>query len=164
NPYCVAFSPSGRYLAAANGDSSIRLWNLFTGKEDRRLSGHQGGVLSLAFARNGKQLYSGSMDGTVLVWDLKALGQGQSKSGDFAQKEARWGDLASKDSARAYSAMRVLLASPGQTVALLKDKVKPAVAADPQRVSALIADLNSPQFAVRQKASEELAKMGESAA
>jgi WD40 repeat protein len=163
-PYAVAFSPSGRYLAAANNMATIQLWNLVTGKQERLLKGHEGSVLSLTFSLDGQQLYSGSMDATVLVWDLKDLGKGQPQQAELRDKDSRWADLASQDSTRAFAVMQTLLASPDQAVTLLKNNLKPAVAADQQRVSALLGDLGSRQFTVRERASLELAKMGDLAA
>jgi hypothetical protein len=163
-PYAVAFSPSGRYLAAVNKKATIQLWNLVTGKQERLLKGHEGSVVSLTFARDGQQLYSGSMDATVLVWDLKDVGKGQHQQAELPDRDSRWADLASQDSARAFATMQTLLTSPDQAVAMLKNNLKAAVAADPQRAAALIADLGSRQFPVREKASLELAKMSDLAA
>jgi WD40 repeat protein len=39
----------------------------------RTLRGHTALVSSLAFSRDGRQLYSGSRDTTVKVWDLSQL-------------------------------------------------------------------------------------------
>jgi hypothetical protein len=48
-------------------------------------------------------------------------------------------------------------------VALLKDRLQPADAADPRLVARLIAALDGELFAVRQRASAELEKLGDSA-
>jgi WD40 repeat protein len=66
----VAFSPDGKTLASAGDDQTIRLWETATGKEIRRLTGHQSGISSVAFSPDGKRLASACADGTLLVWDL----------------------------------------------------------------------------------------------
>jgi hypothetical protein len=51
-----------------------------------------------------------------------------------------------------------------QVVALLEKNLRPAVRTprpDPQRLAQLIADLNNDNFAVREKATQELAKLGD---
>jgi WD40 repeat protein len=42
-PGAVAFSPDGKTLATANNDGSVRLWDVATGTEDPRFTGHTQG-------------------------------------------------------------------------------------------------------------------------
>jgi WD40 repeat protein len=44
-----------------------RAWD--TGKEVQKLTGHQGGVLSVAVTPDGRYIVSGSLDQTVRVWE-----------------------------------------------------------------------------------------------
>lgn len=64
-----AFSPDGRFLAAAGDGNTARLWNADTGELVRDLKGHKGKVTSLAFSSDGKKLLTGSLDQTVRVWN-----------------------------------------------------------------------------------------------
>jgi WD40 repeat protein len=48
----------------------VRLWDVATGKEVRRFTGHEGSVNSVAVTPDGKYVVSGSGDKTVRVWEL----------------------------------------------------------------------------------------------
>lgn len=65
----LTFSPSGRMLASAGADQTIRLWEPDTGRDIRILRGHTGPVRALAFSPDGRMLASGSGDTTVRLWE-----------------------------------------------------------------------------------------------
>jgi RNA polymerase sigma factor (sigma-70 family) len=163
-PVCLALSPDGRYLALAQETPEIHLWDVRAGREMGRQAGHEGGVVSLLFAPDGKHLFSGGTDTTALTWALTRLTQ--SKPAPVAELPARdldalWTDLAGKDAARAFDAIRKLSVSPDQAVTLLKGRVRPATPADPKRLARLVGDLDSDRFEVRRQAQSELAGLGE---
>ncbi|THU81510.1 WD40 repeat-like protein [Dendrothele bispora CBS 962.96] len=64
---CLIFS-HGRIISASD-DHSIHVYSPLTGKLEKKLQGHQGGVWALA--ASGDVLVSGSTDRTVRIWDLK---------------------------------------------------------------------------------------------
>ncbi len=66
----IAFSPDGQTLATGNGDGTISLWEVATGRERKRLEGHTFKVTSVAYSPDGKTLASGSDDNTVRVWEV----------------------------------------------------------------------------------------------
>jgi WD40 repeat protein/serine/threonine protein kinase len=66
----VTFSPSGRLLATAHGDGSIRIWDLRTEQIVQKLQGHRGLVFAAKFSPDAMQLANGGIDGTVRLWQL----------------------------------------------------------------------------------------------
>ncbi|WP_461256169.1 WD40 domain-containing protein [Treponema sp. R80B11-R83G3] len=76
----VAFSPNGKQVLSGYGSKlfdyssdnnyQIKLWDVASGKEIRTFSGHSDSVLSVAFSSDGKQIISGSEDGTIKLWDV----------------------------------------------------------------------------------------------
>ena len=67
--FSIAFAPDGKTLLAGAWDGSIRLWDVATGKEIRRFTGHRGWVRTVAFSPNGKTFASGGKDAIIRVWE-----------------------------------------------------------------------------------------------
>lgn len=67
----VAYSPDGRTMATAAEDE-VLLWD--EGNPGHRmlarLSGHTDRILSIGFSSDGRTLASGSLDGTIKLWDV----------------------------------------------------------------------------------------------
>jgi RNA polymerase sigma factor (sigma-70 family) len=182
---CLAFSPDGKLLAAANNLNAYRhvsvdlesrglkaplphvhLWDLAADKEIQVLKGHQGPISALTFSPDGKLLATGSYDTTVLLWDATRFKTNRPAEEQLRpeQIESLWTDLAGTDAVKAYRAIRTLAADPKPSVDFLKRRLKPVAAADAKHVARLLADLDSAEFAAREKAMRELEKLGESAA
>jgi WD40 repeat protein len=65
----VGFSPDAKWIATANADGTVGIWDVSTGMLLRSLSGHTKEVDSVEFAPTGDFLVSGSQDGTIAVWN-----------------------------------------------------------------------------------------------
>ena len=66
----VAFSPDGKILASGSTDTTIKCWDVTTGRQIRTLQGHSNFVVSVAFSPDGKILASGSYDKTIKLWNV----------------------------------------------------------------------------------------------
>lgn len=71
----LAFSPDGRFLAGANKDRTIRIWQVEPGAEQWRVvalwyDGGAGNFVSVGWAPDGRQLVTGDRHGRVAMWDF----------------------------------------------------------------------------------------------
>jgi hypothetical protein len=74
--------------------------------------------------------------------------------------EALWADLGSADARQGFRALRALAAAPKPAVALLRDKLSAMPQVDPQRLVRLLEELDDDRFAVRERATAELERLG----
>src|SRR5262249_54201831 len=65
----VAFSPDRRLVAAGTDSGVIQFWDAATGKEARRIEGHDDRLTSLAFSPDGKLLASAGSK-SIYLWDV----------------------------------------------------------------------------------------------
>jgi WD40 repeat protein len=65
--YAARFSPDGLRVATTD-DAAVDVWDARTGRLERRLDGHTGRVLQVAWHPDSSRLVSASRDGTARVW------------------------------------------------------------------------------------------------
>lgn len=65
----VAFAPAGDRVAIAT-NTNIVLWN-WVSEERVELAGHESGITSMRFSRDGARLLTGSRDSTARLWDVR---------------------------------------------------------------------------------------------
>jgi WD40 repeat protein len=69
--WAYAFSPSIRRTLTGGEDTTIRLWDLETGRCECILEGHSAPVYSLVWSADNRRALSGSADGTLRLWNVE---------------------------------------------------------------------------------------------
>ena len=160
-----AVSPDGRFFATGTSVEGfepkayargVRVWELASGKEVCHFN-PGAAVTSIAFSGDGKTLATGQTDTTILLWNLLPPSDKSRAPADL------WTDLGAEDAGRAYHAVAALVSMPREAVTLLKAHLHPVRAADLKLTAKLIADLDSEDFTLREKASKELKNLEERA-
>lgn len=70
----IAFSPDSKILASANGDNSIKLWQISTDKLLATFTGHTRLIETLNYSPDGKLLATTSLDQTLKLWRITSSG------------------------------------------------------------------------------------------
>lgn len=129
------------------------------------ISGQRGHVTGSAISPDGKTLYSGSTDTTILAWDIGRLSKEPTPApaAELASKEMEtlWTDLAGTDAVQAYRSILKLASAPKQSIALLRGRLAPVLGVDAKKIDQLLADLGSSNFKTRTQATAELSALGE---
>jgi hypothetical protein len=154
----MVFSPDGKTLATcASGDRDVRLWDYEQKQLIRTLKGCS---WPLAFSSDGKLLATRGDRLAAIVWPLVEDHDVAPLSPDergFGVPGKEWAELAGADAFRAHQTMRTLVADPGRAVSVLRERLMPAPDLS-RRFPQLLAELDSDEFEVRERASAELEK------
>ncbi|MGH7222717.1 MAG: WD40 repeat domain-containing protein, partial [Gemmataceae bacterium] len=160
----IAFSPNGRTLITCDLSGNLFAWDV-EGRLLRQWKGDYFPTPYLLFTPNGKMLISGGSM-TALVWNMDEVLPSKKRRRTILTADdlnALWSDLKAEDATRAYRAVWRLAAAPDQAIAFLRERLRPAREPDKtnaERIVQLIDDLDNDTFAVREKASRELATFG----
>lgn len=188
--FSVAFAPTGNVLATGEGWSfhlkgfpgrerytstnsrkkidcdCARLWDIRTGKPICRMQGHTEGVRCVAFSANGKLLATASDDKSVVVWDVTPITKAQNGNAMGAPLEdlqSVWMNLTGDNATVAFDTILALSASPKHTLPFLSSKLRPVPGVEKTTVEKILKDLDSDDFPARERASQELSRLGEGA-
>lgn len=71
----LAFTADGRALVSASNDTTIRLWDVETGKSNLMTTGHTETIKTLGLFEDGKMLVSASADCTLRLWNTETQDQ-----------------------------------------------------------------------------------------
>jgi WD40 repeat protein len=160
----IAVSADGRSLAVGS-EQTLRLFDLANGKELGEFKGHQGALMNVIFAADNQTVITGSADTTAVVWDGKRYIKKEQAANvqlEPKQLDDLWNDL-SAEPLKGYQAVTALAAATKQVPAMFAERVKPTTGIDQKQLAQMIADLDSNKFDARQKATEDLEKLGEQA-
>jgi hypothetical protein len=94
-----------------------------------------------------------------LFWMLTTIARDQSAE----PLAGYWADLASADPARAHLALWTFVTTDGSVMPFLRERLRPAGPVRRQKLLRWISDLDRNEFKVRERATEELATLGERA-
>jgi WD domain, G-beta repeat len=162
----MAWSPDR--LLVASGDQNnyerptiaqtVQLWDAASGKEISQFGSIHADIAVLRFSRDGKSLFAGLGDGSILIFRVPKLTLAALREETVA---ACWTAISDDDAGKAYRALGALVTAPKQSVPFLRDHLKPVALADPAKIQKWISDLDSDKFNIRQTAAKELTRLGD---
>jgi WD40 repeat protein len=166
----AAFSPDGKALAVGHV-GAVELWEMCSGRQIAtfpcRPHGYSDSIGAVAFSPDGRTLAVGrSGDYAILLWDVTGL-QARGRWGALQPTgdplPALWRSLGS-EVGQAHQALWKLVAAGPRTVSFLRDRLPVAAPVTTAQIGRLLAELDSDEFAVREKATGALEELDERAA
>ena len=76
----VDFHPGGEILASASGDTTVKLWDVATGRRLDTLGQPNKEQYAVAFSPNGQLVVAGGVDNRIRVWRISGEWQGRIES------------------------------------------------------------------------------------
>jgi WD40 repeat protein len=162
----LAFSPDGRFLVTgqrgaynSNEIRTVAVRDLATGKELGEFWGHRAPINGVTFSPDGRFLASGSDDHTALLWNATLLDAGRADmhpDTSPGELDTLWSDLIGFDAVQAHRALQRLVAVPDKAVPFVRDRLRLTPPATQPAIDRWIAELDSEEFTVRQRATDAL--------
>lgn len=159
SPQRLALHPSGRYLATSSS-AGLHLWDLATGRVIHRFPElgpftrrEACPATALAFSPDGSKLATGLPDGTILLWDVPLPAPVAVAPADAPRL---WAELMGDDPAAGWRAAWRLGDDPATAVRLARQRLAPAVPVPADELKQLLADVEAPRYAVRERATGRL--------
>jgi WD40 repeat protein len=158
----LTFSADSRFVGVGNFEGVVKVMDIRANKEVASIQAHPGRIRTVAFSQDAEMLFTGGGDGTALVWSIKDPVQKARQQAEVDAETVKrlWADLGDGDGPKAFRAVVALSSSPKSSSAWLKEQLKAAKGEDNAKIEKLIADLDNDEFETRQKAYEELTKLG----
>jgi WD40 repeat protein len=157
----IAFSPDGRLLAFSRREQVV-MRDARNGEEVRVCRGHRALVRGLAFAPDGRALASCGDDAAIYLWTVPSPADLSKKLGDA--ERGREVDLLGSDNAViARHAVTMLASDLGPVAAALAPRIKPAPAVNATDFERRIEQLDSRNYAERERAQQDLERAAEQA-
>lgn len=156
-----AAAPFGDMVAVGSSDG-LRLYEAGTGKLRYTFREQTRPVQVLAFSPDGRYLAAESVDGPLLVWDVRGDLTKPAKP-DAAGWEAAWTALGGVGAESAFRAVRLFAVFSDDGAAELKARFAAQKPPAAEAVTALVARLGDRDFKTRQQAENELRAMGTAA-
>jgi hypothetical protein len=151
---------SGELPGLGGRQSVLLVWEVASGQVRRTFNTGAERVLCLSLSPDGRLIATGTTATTVLVWDVSQPAGGRRRAPTPADLDQLWSDLASPDGATAFTAVWAFADVGAKAVAFLQTRLRGARPADPEEIARLIGALSSDRFAAREKAEEELKRLG----
>ena len=167
----MEFARDGRWLATADLEGRVRLWDGLTCDLVRDWKGHEGGAHAISFCPDGKTLASGGRRGSILLWTVPPYrqagvararedeGSGKGESSSPRKLAALWKRLAGREAADGFAALAEMARKPAATISYLRRKLPVPVAIGEEKLQSLIRGLDAAEFTARVQAEEELLRV-----
>ncbi len=151
----LSFSLDSRWLSTSGSDGSVRLWEVATGREVLRRNGHLEKAIEVAFGADSRTVLSCGEDAQCYLWTLRPSEKREANR----SLDALWSALVGEP-AKAYRAIWTMTETK-DALDFLRGMLSPVKPLSHEHLRRLLTDLDSELFAVRQKAQEELEKLGD---
>jgi WD40 repeat protein len=161
-PAGLAFAADGRSMATYSDKASVvHVHEVATGARRREIQADSATITGAAFSPDGRRLAIATTPGPVELRDLMTDPWGDAKTWDAKKADRAWDRLGGQVGEETLAAIVLLRTLPAEAVTFLKTRIKVRTTPTADWIAARITDLDAPAYRDREKASAELAEVGE---